>query len=488
MLSVANVSKLALQFVLVPILARLLGPGVYGLMGVAMSFVLLANMLSDGGMGAALVLEQDPDKELESTVFWIAVLIGSALALVLCALSWPIAVLYAQPALVPVLCALASILVLSAALSVPNAQIVRSQHFGLFAAGDLGCAAISAAVGIWLAYGGAGVWSLVAQQLVLWTTKTAWVFSVVGFWPRWILRLRLVRPLFHFSVGNLATGVADFAGKSIPVLIVGGLLGVQSAGHYSMAYQLTRVADMVVLNPVSIATFSSVAIAADRHAQASFVAAAWGILVFALAPFFVTLACTADTLAPFFLGPRWTATAPVLTALSTGAFLMCLYGFAVSALLGQGRAGGALKLTLITGVSLSLGTLAGVAGGVAWAAAGFSVAALLLAPLYLRELAQNLHIAVMRLIAVPAKGIVASIAMAGAMLAMRSETSTLPSLFKLLLVAIPGLAVFAMVAAVLSGQQILADLATLRRQRSRAAPPEPEAWAYLPPAIPTENP
>jgi O-antigen/teichoic acid export membrane protein len=488
MLSAANASKLGLQFVLVPILARLLGPAVYGLMSVAMSFVLLANVLSDGGMGAALVRERDADEALESTIFWLVVLIGAALTLLLCALSWPVSRLYAQPNLMPVLCALAPILLLSASLSVANAKIIRSQRFDLFAAGDFGCAAISAALGILLAYRGWGVWSLVVQQLVLWTTKVWWVSAAAGFRPRFIFHLQLVRPLIRFSAGNLASNIADFGAKSAPVLIVGGMLGIQAAGHYSMAYQLTRVADMVVLNPVSVATFSSVAIAADRRAAASFVTAAWRILVVALTPLFLGLAFTADPLAPLFLGPRWLATAPVLAAMSPGAMLICLYGFVTSALLGRGQAGCAFKLTLMTGAAISVGTYAGVRHDVILAAAGFSLGVLVMAPLYLRALTRTLDVPMMRLMSALATNLVAAATMACVMAGMRMQFASLPPVPRLLLMVVPGATVFAAVAAILNGKQIRADFASLRSRQPNKRKPEPEAWPYLPPSLPTETP
>src|SRR5256885_738463 len=76
LLSTASISKLALQCILIPVLARVLGPSAFGLMSIAMSFVLLANMLSDGGMGAALIREHNSDRQLESTVYWLSVVIG----------------------------------------------------------------------------------------------------------------------------------------------------------------------------------------------------------------------------------------------------------------------------------------------------------------------------------------------------------------------------------------------------------------------------
>jgi len=165
LLSTASITKLLLQCILIPVLARVLGPRVFGEMSIAMSFVLLSNMLSDGGMCTAIIREHDVDRELESTVWWLSTLIGFALAGSICAIAWPVAVIYRQPELFRILLALAPILVVSSSLSVANARIVRSQRFGVFAAGDIGSATVSAGIGLWLAFRGFGIWSLVFQQL-----------------------------------------------------------------------------------------------------------------------------------------------------------------------------------------------------------------------------------------------------------------------------------------------------------------------------------
>jgi O-antigen/teichoic acid export membrane protein len=302
-----------------------------------------------------------------------------------------------------------------------------------------------------------------------------------------VLRLKLVRPQFRFSAANLASSVADFAGKSAPVLIVGGMLGVQATGHYSMAYQLTRIADMVVLNPVSVATFSSVAIAAHRNDAASFVTAAWKILILILAPLFLGLALTADPLAPLFLGPRWTGTASVLAALSPGAFLVCLYGFVRAALLGSGRAGSVFTLTLLTGGAISLGTLAGVRYGVVCAAVGFSAGALVVAPLYLRSLARAMHTTIFHFLSGAATSFAAAAAMACVILAIHSKVSVLAPLAQLGFMAAMGAATFAGVAAILSGKRILSDFERLRQQTPEKPALEPAAWRFLPLPLSTEN-
>ncbi len=461
LLSTANVSRIAIQFLLVPILARLLGPKVFGIMSVAMSFILFANVLTDAGLGAALVRQSDADHELRSTIFWVSFLIGTSLAVLLCIVSWPIAAMFGQPGLAPVLCALSPILLISAALSVSNAQIVRSQRFDIFAAGELGCAISSAAIGISMAALGYGVWSLVGQQLLLWVTKAVWVLWIAGFRPAFALRLKRARPLLRFSLNNLAANITDFVGKSAPLLIVSGSLGIAAAGQYSMGYQLTRVADMVVSSPVNVTTFSAVAVAPNRRAAAIFVLAALRILTMVLGALCAGLMLTADLATPLLLGPKWIETAPVLAALAPGSLLVCLFGFVSSALLGRGRSGQVFKLTLITSIVISAATWLGARGGVAWAASGFSLGTALVTPLYIWCLARALQVPMARLASAIAANAAAVAFMCVCVVLVRFEIQGASQIVQLAIAVAVGVVSFVAAAWLLDGNQIRADAALL---------------------------
>lgn len=480
LLSTASITKLALQCVLIPVLARLLGPGIFGEMSIAMSFVLLANMLSDGGMGAALIREHEPDQLLESTVWWLSAAIGIALALIICVLAWPISLLYGQHGLLPVLLALSPILVMSSSLSVANARIVRAQRFDVFAAGDVGSAVAGAAAGLAFAFAGFGVWSLVFQQLVFWATKTVWVTFVAGFRPAFAMRLKSARPLWRFSANNLAAAVADFASKNAPVLIVGGLLGVAPVARFAMSYQLTRVAETVVSDPVNLATFAGVAAAESRRETTEFVLVAFRVLLLVLLPLFCGLALTADLVAPVVLGHRWDGTGPALAALAPGALLLCLYRFATAVLLGKGHAGRMFKLTLLTGVATSLGTYLAVRQGVTAAIVGFSTGAAVLAPLYLRSLARPLHIGLFQLLASARTSVIATAVMAGIVFAIRANVTTLTSGAQLMVVVAGGALTYAAAAIVVGAREILDDIEKLRSQPQRDRAKKPEPWPFMP--------
>jgi PST family polysaccharide transporter len=483
LLSSASVTKLLLQCILIPVLARLLGPGIFGEMSIAMSFVLLANMLSDGGMGAALIREHEASRELESTVYWMSALIGVALAATVAVLAWPIALVYGQHDLFWVLLALAPILILSSTLSVANARIIREQRFEVFAAGDIGCAVLSAAAGLLLAFNGFGIWSLVVQQLVFWIAKAVWITRAAAFRPLRVLSVKMARPLFRFSANNLAANVADFAGKNAPILLVGGLLGPASVARFSMSYQLTRVAEMVVSDPVNLATFAGVSAASNRHQAREFVMTAFRILMLLLLPLFVGLALTADLIAPIVLGHRWAGTGPALAALAPGALLLCLYRFATAVLLGKGRSGRTFKLTLLTGIATTLGTLGGVHFGVTWAVAGFSLGAAVLVPLYLFSLARCLAIPFARMARACTTSFAATAAMSGAVLLIRAESYGLAPLPEFAFAVMGGAIAFAGAALLLGGHEIFTDFRTLRRHAPKERAAEPEAWPFLPPAL-----
>lgn len=483
LLSTASVTKLFLQCILIPVLARLLGPGIFGEMSIAMSFVLLANMLSDGGMGAALIRQQEASRDLESTVYWMSGLIGIGLAAAVAILSWPVALIYGQHDLLYVLLALAPILILSSGLSVANARIIREQRFEVFAVGDIGCAVLSAAAGVALAFEGFGIWSLVVQQLVFWIAKSVWITRAAAFRPARVLNLKLARPLFRFSANNLAANVADFAGKNAPILLVGGILGPASVARFSMSYQLTRVAEMVVSDPVNLATFAGVSAAASRHEARDFVMTSFRILLLLLLPLFAGIALTADLVAPIVLGGRWAGTGPALAALAPGALLLCLYRFATAVLLGKGRSGRTLKLTLLTGIATTLGTLAGVHFGVTWAVAGFSLGAAVLVPLYMMSLAHALAIPFARMARTCTASFVATAAMSVAVLVVRAESAGLVRSLQLGVAVAAGVLAFGVAAFLLGGREIVSDVLTLRRHATKERTAEPEAWPFLPPAL-----
>jgi PST family polysaccharide transporter len=221
-MSTVSVAKLGLQLLVLPILARVLGPESFGLIGLAWPFIVFTSVLTDAGLGTPLVREQNASRQLEATVFWISTAIGTVSAVLLCILAWPLAAAFSRPDLAPVLAALSPILMIGGSMTVPTARITRSRNFTIFAVGEVLAVSLSAAVGLLAAFWGYGVWSLIIQQLVLWITKAFWLFPKSGFTLAFYCKPSLAKRFLCFGAHSAAANFADLAGKYLPPLVVGG--------------------------------------------------------------------------------------------------------------------------------------------------------------------------------------------------------------------------------------------------------------------------
>lgn len=456
-----NAARLGLQLLVLPILARLLGPEAFGLIGLAMPFILLSSMLADAGLGTALVRHPNPSIELESTVFWISTSIGVTLTVLLCGLSWPIAGLFSRPDLAPVLATLSLILTIGGTMAVANARITRSRTFSIFAIGDVLSTVLSATAGICAALLGLGVWSLVIQQLILWLTKAAWLVPISKFRPKLACRLDLARPYLHFGINSAAANLSDIIGKNLPPLVVGGMLGVTPLGHYSMAYQLTRVPDLVISGPIYLTTLTAVA-RADRERAGPLVLRSLRIMVAALAFLFCGLALTADLATDLLLGPKWADTAPVLAALAPAGFLICLYSFMGAVLLGVGNSPRQLTLSLLCGLAIFIGATVGAQFDIVGVATGVSLGAAAMVPAYLRSLSSELGLSTSSIVSNIVASPAAAVTMVLTVLGVRLEISHFPAVLQLAVAIASGFIAYATVVALMEGRKFLDDLRRLR--------------------------
>ncbi|WP_170323286.1 oligosaccharide flippase family protein, partial [Bradyrhizobium sp. STM 3809] len=147
-LALGNACRYLLQLVLVPVLARILGPSSYGSVALATPFFFFLMLFSDLGLGASLVRAPKLTRNLESSVFWIVMAIALVLASLLVVTAQPLAWLLQQPALAGILLGFAPLFLLSSATIVPSARLQRAGRFKAVALADLLSTVGAAAVAI----------------------------------------------------------------------------------------------------------------------------------------------------------------------------------------------------------------------------------------------------------------------------------------------------------------------------------------------------
>lgn len=469
-LSGSNIIRLAIQLAMLPVLARLIGPSEYGVVALAVPLVLFCNMLADGGLGQALARRRQVSAELESTVFWLAGAIGAGLALAAALMAWPAAAVLNERRLGPLVLALSPILVMSGFTAAANARIIREGRFGVFAAGDLISVTASSAAAVAAALAGWGAWSLVAQQLVLWSCKFLWVGAMARVPVTRTCRPSLAADLLRFGRDIIGANLADFVTRNAGNVIIGAVLGSLLLGWYAMAYQIARIPDLVISGPIGLYVLTAFARIADegRQAAAGLARATLRLGFAALAPIFCGLGLVADIAVDLVLGHKWAPAAPVLTALCLAGFAFSLCSMVAAIFMGLGRSELQLRLSAIAG-AVTVATVAVFAHqglvAIAWAVAA---ATALVALGYLAVVARVLRLALRQIAAAALPAVTGAGALAIAVLTAREALVSAPSYVALPALILAGGGAYAAVLGLLFRSEVKADVKTLLAAHAEA--------------------
>jgi PST family polysaccharide transporter len=465
-MGVSNALKLALQFAIVPVLARLLGPSAYGVVALAMPFILLSGLIVDAGLGAGLARRLEVSPDLESTVFWLTAGFGACLALLVCALAWPIALVIGVPHLAPILAVLSPVLLVGGLLSAAHARVVRERRFGVFAAGDFVTTTAAALAALGAALSGWGAWSLVVQQLVYWGTKAVWIFAAARLPAPRRFRPSLARELVGFGLNATGAKISEFVSLNVDNLLVGILLGVTALGGYAVAFQVVTIPSLIISAPLYMSMFTAVARRSGEPGGAhDLVLSCVRALALGITPVFVGMALSADLAVPLVLGPKWTFASGLIVRLAPAGMLFCVFTFTAAVVLGAGRADQQFRLALIAGGAVATGVILGSLDGVGGAAIGVSLGAASAAPFYLRALARHAGLRTLEIARAFLLPVAAAAVMAAAVVAVRLLTRGQGDLVRLAAVVAIGAATYGLTVYGVAGREIRAMIPALRRPK-----------------------
>lgn len=225
------------SFVVSIILARLLTPADYGLIGLITVFISIALVFARSGMGQALVQKKDANDEDFSTVFYFSFTVSVILYFVLFFTAPLIAGFYHEAKLVPVIRVLGITIIIGAVYSVQQAMVQREMNFKkFFYATSVGTLA-SAGIGIAMAYAGYGVWALVWQQISCQFINMVILFITVKWRPMWIFSFAKMKKLFGYSWKLLCSGLLDTIYNNIYSLLIGKFYSSADLGYYNRGNQ-----------------------------------------------------------------------------------------------------------------------------------------------------------------------------------------------------------------------------------------------------------
>jgi PST family polysaccharide transporter len=308
----------ALQFVLFAVLARLLGPGVYGVLGLALILVLVGQtVLVLGGWIEALIRRPGLEPLHLDSVFWFVLGLGLGLAW----LAWLGAPLMAWAFAVPELAEIVPWLALHLPLSslniVPLALLQRELRLAPLALRSTLGVAVAGAVGVTMALAGWGVWSLVAYQLTQPLVAILVFWSVERWRPRLRFSLRHWREIAGFSLNVIGERLLLLGENLLPRILLGWALGPTAVGHWALARKLFDLSAELVQRPllrVALPAFSGAQAEPTRVGQ--MLALALDMAAAAAVPGYLVMLVLAPELVVTLFGAAWAPTAPALQILA----------------------------------------------------------------------------------------------------------------------------------------------------------------------------
>lgn len=336
------------QFIISIILARLLLPDDYGLIGMLAIFMAISQTFLDSGFANALIQKKDRNDTDYSTVFYFNLVVALLLYGILFLCAPIIADFYNQPQLTEITRVYSLSLVVNALSIVQTAKLSIDLDFKLQAKASIISIIISGTIGIGLAYNGFGVWSLVCQGLFSAGIRTL-ILWICGSWkPLAVFSKASFRSLFSFGSKLLGSSLINTIYQNLSTIIIGKAFQTTELGYFTRANQFARL-------PSDSATAIIIKVAYPilsrlQDNDQSLVNAYTQLLrppVFLLYPVLFLLAVMANPLIECFIGAKWLPCVPLLRILCFGQLWSPLTHINLNLLYVKGRSDLVLKLEII---------------------------------------------------------------------------------------------------------------------------------------------
>jgi O-antigen/teichoic acid export membrane protein/peptidoglycan/xylan/chitin deacetylase (PgdA/CDA1 family) len=369
--------ELGIQFLAVLVLARLLSPDQIGTFSVAAFLMSMLHAFRDFGVAQYIIQERDLTRDKLQSAMGVAILLALAVALVLYAISAPVARFYGHPALESVLHVMSLSFAVSPFGSVMMGLLRREQRLRAIFCVKTASAVCHVSVAIVLALNGYGAISLAWANFAGILT-----FGVAGNLLRppgtpWLPRLRNVRKILSFGSVSSLGNLANTAGASAPEMVIGKVLNMASVGYFSRATGLVQLFTRLItgaLNPLVLPYFAQMRrqgqdltrpyLLAVEHLTAL----AW--------PFFGALLVLAYPMVRSLYGANWDASVPLVRLLCVAGALGAVTLFASQAMIANGQLRSSTLCGLVVEPVRVVAVLASAQHGIAAVAAAMVVAEL----------------------------------------------------------------------------------------------------------------
>jgi len=369
--ALSNLARQVISFFAIAVLARVLGPGVYGLMGMASLVLIFLANFRHLGTATAIIQRPHVSERLLSSLFWVNCMLGALLFGLTFAGAGLISDFFHEPMLTPVMRVISTSFLIASAGTVPSSLLARRMQFDKLAIADFGSVVIGYSLSIPLALLGFGIWSLIIANLVNTATGTLGYCIFARWRPIWVFDRHEIRSVAAFSLNLAGFGFVNYFSRNADNIIVGRYAGSVALGYYQFAYQLfmlplSNISSVIgqVLNPA----FARIQDDNPRF-RLAYVRSSMLIALLAF-PVIAGIAVVADPLIRTVLGAKWLPAISLVQVLAPVGVFQSVLGSVGQIYVAKGRTDWMFRFGVFAAVVFVTAFLIGVR----WGALGVAVA------------------------------------------------------------------------------------------------------------------
>jgi len=365
-----------LSFFTVAILAHLLFPAAFGLIGMVLVVTNFVEIFKDLGTSTAIIQREEISQELILSVFWTNLFFGIVFTLIMVIISPVIAVFFREPGITLIMRVMSFSFIFSGLSVVPQALLIREMSFRRLAFIENVSSLIGAGIGVGMALSGWGVWSLVLQSLSRVFTMLIFLWLLNPIMPHLRLSLNSLKPIASYSLNLSGFNLLNYFIRNADNMLIGRYLGTTSLGFYSLAYKWMLLPVYYISGVVGNVFFSAFSKIQNDNLKICSVylklCASIGLVTF---PLLLGMVALAKPLVFVALGPQWDLIVPLLMILSLIGLFQSIGTTIGNIYLAKGRADLMLIWGFVAGslyiLSFIIGLKWGIIGvGVAYAICG----------------------------------------------------------------------------------------------------------------------
>ena len=348
-------------------LARMLFPDDFGLFALALAAAQIAQILSDFGLGAAIIQRQEKDRTILTTCFWITLAVGALIGLALILGGPLLASFYGREEVALLVFPLALNMLICSAIVVPQATLTQDLKFREITTAQI-IGSITASIGaITLAINGAGVWALASQPVIGNLVTGSLLFYFSPWRPKGRPQPSKIKGMIRFSSQVLFMNLVSTIGRNLHAIILGKQLNTTALGYYGLASGVTGSVIFQISSVIVRVMFPTIASIKNEPER---IYTAWSKASSSIAiitlPTMAGIIAVAPDLVPVVFGQQWIPAIDVLQILCIVMAVQSVLTTSGTILLALGRSDILLRITLTTvpliGAALFYGSNYGIEG------------------------------------------------------------------------------------------------------------------------------